>query len=158
MDSHIKAYRSFRFWTILVPFVTTAVSLYLSLSFWTHILNSGYRGDAELFPSAIGFSLSLSVITVFISILSFLGNAWANEHDNWWTENPHTERIAEFFLVRGWLNWRLRPSVDRLLVITFYSSPIGLAVNLVGIGVAAIRAIIVLLAKLITFALSCRPI
>lgn len=154
MNSPIKPLRSFRFWTILVPRLTMIVSLIGSSTLW---IKFGGTTDSTPFLHLVGYSIPCAVITGLFAALHFYLNLWIDERGNSWTGTSYCEKVIEPFLALEKIDWRLRESVVHVVWITAVLSPIGLVINLLGIGIAIIRAGILLIGTFCAFLWSCRP-
>ncbi len=155
MKSNIETFRSFRFWTILVPLVATATALIASSTLWV----SPGMGTTNTPPlSLLGYSIFCAFITACFALLHFYGNAWVDSYENPWVGSSYSERILDkYFSLTESLDWRLRNSVSAVATVILWTSPIGLLINVTGVGVAIIRAITLILVKACEFLWSCRP-
>jgi hypothetical protein len=154
MKSNTETFRSFRFWTILVPLITTAVMLIASTKLWIG-LDDG-TANTPLW-SLIGYSAGCAFITACFTLLHFYGNAWVDSCRNSWVGSSYSEKALDCLFVTEKLDWRLRQSANAAIAVMLWTSPIGLAINVVGIGIAIVRAIILTAIKICEFLWSCRP-
>jgi hypothetical protein len=154
MKSNTKTFRSFRFWTILVPLIMTIASLTASSALWIHL-----DGGTDDFPfwGLVGYSAFCSFITACSALLHFYGNAWVDSYGHGWIGDSYFNKATRLSLVTERLDWRLIQSVNNVAIVILCASPIGLFINVIGIGIAIIRAAALILIKTCEFLWSCRP-
>lgn len=152
MNSYTAAPRSFRFWNILMPTVTTVAFVIIPSVLWLHVMIPDENGIPLSFWKLLQLFLTTFVLNILLATLHMCVNDWMSEFlwDRW-------DRLFDTCGKAHSISRRLGPSLAWMILGTLLVSPAGLLINVVLVAFTALRAVIWLIWSLGRFTWSCRP-